>query len=292
MRSVGSASGTVMGQYPVSRMPDRMEEKDLNDLARAVVLLEKPGLGIRFISLIGYPIEGILSALPGPLARAIGTMAGKAVGTALYAALRTLGKKTSRGKPHRWLHRILVLLSGAIGGFFGFPGLMLELPISTTLMFRSIAGIARREGEDLSSGDAQMACITVFALGGRSKIDNPADTAYYATRAAVTRALSEAAEFITQRGMTEEGAPMLVRLMANVASRFGLVVTDKVAAEVIPIVGALGGASINLVFIDHLQAAAQGHFTVRRLERKYGGERVRREYERVLNEQLSMSHKQ
>jgi hypothetical protein len=272
-----------MDQYLTLSMPERMEEKDLNDLARAVVLLERPGPGIRFISLIGYPIEGIMGALPGSLARTIGTMAARAVGTAFYAALRTLGRKTSRGRPHRWLHRTLVILSGAIGGFFGFPGLMVELPISTTLMFRSIADIARREGEDLSSGDAQMACIMVFALGGRSKSDNPADTAYYAIRAAVTRALSEAAEFITQRGMAEEGAPMLVRLMANVASRFGIVVTDKVAAEVIPIFGALGGASINLVFINHLQAAAQGHFIVRRLERKYGGERVRREYVRMLN---------
>jgi hypothetical protein len=127
-----------------------------------------------------------------------------------------------------------------------------------------------------------MACITVFALGGRSKTDNPAETAYYAIRAAVTRALSEAAEFIAQRGMVEEGAPMLVRLLANVASRFGIIVTDKLAAEIIPIFGALGGASVNLVFINHLQAAAEGHFIVRRLERKYGGEWVRREYEKAL----------
>jgi hypothetical protein len=260
-----------------------MGEKDLDDLTRAVVLLEKPGLGIRFISLIGYPIEGIMSALPKWLVRAIGNTAAKAVGTAFYAALRTMGKKP-RGQSFRSFHRILVVLSGAVGGFFGFPGLLLELPFSTTLMFRSIADIARREGEDLSSGDAQMACITVFALGGRSKTDNPAETAYYAIRAAVARALSEAAEFIAQRGMVEEGAPMLVRLMANVASRFGIIVTDKVAAEIIPVFGALGGASVNLVFINHLQAAAEGHFIVRRLERKYGGEWVRREYVKALQQ--------
>ncbi len=281
MRTAGQGRCRSMDQYLTPSTQDRMEKKDLNDLTRAVVLLEKPGLGIRFISLIGYPIEGIMNALPKRLARAIGNMAAKAVGTAFYAALRTMRKKP-RGKHRRWPHRILVILSGAVGGFFGFPGLMLELPISTTLMFRSIADIARREGEDLSSGDTQTACITVFALGGRSRSDNPADTAYYAIRAAVTRALTEAAEFIAQRGLAEEGAPMLVRLMANLASRFGVIVTDKVAAEIIPIFGALGGASINLIFINHLQAAAQGHFIVRRLERKYGGESVRREYEKVV----------
>lgn len=77
---------------------------------------------------------------------------------------------------------------------------------------------------------------------------------------------------------------MLVRLMANVASRFGIILTDKAAAEIIPIFGALGGACVNLVFINHLQAAVQGHFIVRRLERKYEGESVRREYEKVLQQ--------
>jgi len=76
----------------------------------------------------------------------------------------------------------------------------------------------------------------------------------------------------------------VIRLIANLASRFGVIVTDKVAAEMVPIFGAFGGASINLLFISHFQAAARGHFTVRRLERKYGGEFVKREYEKVVEE--------
>jgi hypothetical protein len=151
-------------------------------------------------------------------------------------------------------------------------------------MLRSIADIARGEGEDLSSVDTHLACITVFALGGRSRVDNAAETAYYAVRAALTRTLTEAAEFIAQRGIAEEGTPIVIRVMANLASRFGVIVTDKVAAEMIPILGAVGGASINLLFISHFQAAARGHFTVRRLERKYGEELVKREYEKVLGE--------
>jgi hypothetical protein len=52
----------------------------------------------------------------------------------------------------------------------------------------------------------------------------------------------------------------------------------------IPILGAFGGASINLLFISHFQAVARGHFIVRRLERKYGGEFVKKEYEKMLRE--------
>jgi hypothetical protein len=72
--------------------------------------------------------------------------------------------------------------------------------------------------------------------------------------------------------------------MAKLASRFGVVVTDKMAAEMVPILGALGGASINYLFISHFQAVARGHFIVRRLERKYGEEFVRKEYEKALGE--------
>jgi len=262
---------------------DRMEKRDSNDLKMAVNLLEKPGLSIRLINLLGYPIEGIVQALPRRIGQAIGNTATKAVGTAFYAALSTMNKKR-HGRPFRWTHRVMVFVSGAVGGFFGLPGLIAELPISTGLMLRSIADIARSEGEELSSMDTHLACITVFALGGRSRSDNAADTTYYVARAAVTRTLSEAAEFITQRGMMEEGAPIAIRVMANLASRFGVIVTDKIAAEMVPILGALGGASINSLFINHFQATARGHFIVRRLERKYGGEFVKKEYEKVLGE--------
>ena len=262
---------------------DRMEKRDSNDLKMAVNLLEKPGLSIRLINLLGYPIEGIVQALPRRIGQAIGNTATKAVGTAFYAALSTMNKKR-HGRPFRWTHRVMVFVSGVVGGFFGLPGLIVELPISTGLMLRSIADIARSEGEELSSIDTHLACITVFALGGRSRKDNAADTTYYVVRAAVTRTLSEAAEFITQRGIMEEGAPIAIRVMANLASRFGVIVTDKIAAEMVPILGALGGASINLLFINHFQATARGHFIVRRLERKYGGEFVKKEYEKMLGE--------
>jgi len=73
-------------------------------------------------------------------------------------------------------------------------------------------------------------------------------------------------------------------MMANLASRFGLFVTDKMAAEMVPILGGLGGAAINLLFIRHFQTVARGHFTIRRLERKYGEEIVKKEYEKVRRE--------
>ena len=51
--------------------------------------------------------------------------------------------------------------------------------------------------------------------------------------------------------------------------------------QALPVIGALGGAAVNYAFMEHFQDVARGHFTVRRLERTYGKELVRSEYERI-----------
>src|SRR5262249_16964080 len=101
--------------------------------------------------------------------------------------------------------------------------------------------------------------------------DDDAELGYFAVRAAFAKTLPNLAE----RALPSA----LGRFIALVAERFGVVVTEKVIAEAVPIVGAVGGGTVNLVFIDHFQDVAHGHFAVRRLERKYGEAFVRREYE-------------
>jgi hypothetical protein len=260
-----------------------MDKTDQADLKRAVGLLEKPGAGIRLMNLLGYPIEGIIAVLPKSVGKTIGAFANRALSMAFRVALTSVDR--DRPPPRgRLSQRAIVFATGAVGGFFGLPGLVVELPISTTLMLRTIAEIARGEGEDPSAVDTRLACLTVFALGGRSRGDDASEGAYFVARAALAKALSEAAEFVAQRGIMEEGVPVVIRLMTNIASRFGVIVTEKLAVDLIPIIGAAGGASINVLFMSHFQAAARGHFTVRRLERKYGEELVKREYEKLRRE--------
>ncbi len=90
--------------------------------------------------------------------------------------------------------------------------------------------------------------------------------------------MSEAAQYIAERGLAREGAPAIARLIGEIAARFSVNVSQKVAAQAVPIVGAAGGALVNLVFIDHFQDVARGHFIVRRLERKYGATATREAY--------------
>ena len=81
--------------------------------------------------------------------------------------------------------------------------------------------------------------------------------------------------------MAREGAPALVKLIATLASRFGIIVSEKVAAQAIPLIGAAGGALINTIFIDHFQNMARGHFIIRRLERLYDKDLIRQEYDKL-----------
>ena len=147
-----------------------------------------------------------------------------------------------------------------------------ELPITTTILLRSIAEIAREEGEDLARPEAALACIEVFGLGGEAAGEAAIESGYFAVRGALAKSVSESARFIAQRGLVDETAPILVRLVAQVAARFGVVVGEKLAAQAVPVIGAIGGAAVNVAFAEHFQTVARGHFIVRRLERAHGAD--------------------
>ena len=202
-----------------------------------------------------------------------------ALGYAMRAALGTVSGK--RRPAASRLHLAAVAASGAIGGAFGLATLPLELPISTTLILRSIAEIARDEGEDLSRPGASLACIEVFGLSGGRQSGPLAESSYFAARALLARSVSEATRYLVQRGLIEETAPVLLRLFGQISARFGIVVSQKVMVQSIPLLGAVTGAAINAAFMDHYQSLARAHFTVRRLERRYGAEAVRQAYDRI-----------
>jgi EcsC protein family len=255
-----------------------LTDDDRRDLRYAKDLLEHPSLAAKIANLIGTPIEKGFELLPARWSDAVRNATHSALMRALELAVATLDDR--RLLPSRNLfHRLAVSTSGAVGGAFGLPALALELPVSTTVMLRSIADVARSEGEAIKSLDAKLACLVVFALGSPARSDDSAEAGYFVVRAGLARAVSEAAEYIVERGLAEEGAPAILRLIGQIAARFGATVSEKVAAQAIPVVGAAGGAIVNLVFIDHFQDMARGHFIVRRLERTYGQEAIQAEYE-------------
>lgn len=253
-------------------------DEDILSLKKARDLLENPGLAIKLLSAVGAPIDKGLKMLPPSLQSPVNEISRRAIEKSLEIAVKTLGKKL-RTNSSDAAHKLLSISSGAIGGFFGLASLAVELPVSTIIMLRSIADIARCQGEDFQILETRLACIQVFAFGGKHAGDDTADTGYYAVRGALSNALSDAARHIAEKGLSEKSAPSLVRFISLVTSRFGISVSEKVAAQMVPVIGALGGASVNLIFMNHFQDMARGHFTVRSLERKYGKDIIKETYE-------------
>ena len=250
---------------------------DAESLARARDVLENPGLAIRLTDLVGRPVEMAVAALPAAASRQIHRATGAALDRALSVALRTMDSDPD--PPADWLHRLAVGAAGAGGGALGLAGLAVELPVSTTIMLRAIADHARAQGEDLSRPEPRLQCLSVFAYGSPRAADDAADAGYFAVRAALARSVAEAAEFVASKGISraaaDRSAPALARLLATVARRFGVAVSEKAAAQLVPLLGAAGGAAVNLAFMNHYQRTAWGHFTVRRLERAHGEDAVR-----------------
>jgi hypothetical protein len=269
-------------QMTTSELIDsELPEGAMAELREAKKILEHHGIADRLTELIGAPVTASLKMLPDVAEKAVYAAIEKSLTVALEVALRTLGNDSVKsGKPRLLTHKLLAGLSGAAGGAFGGATVAAELPVSTVLILRSVADIARSEGEDLSSVDGRLACLEVFALdpGKDETFEDDTEIGYFAVRAAMAKQIREASQYVIKNGMSNTTAPPLVKLVAKIGERFGVVVSEKLAAQAIPVIGAVGGALINSYFIDHYQDLARAHFTIRRLERTHGESVVREAY--------------
>ena len=259
-----------------------MEPADLEALRQARETLENPTLVIRLSSAFGMPVEAVTREIgkraPATVSDAVAESSRKAIEGAVKAAAWTL-RSDEPHPPSTKLHTVAAATSGAVGGFFGIQGLVVELPVTTGIMFRSMADIARAEGESPRDAETLINVLQVFAIGsGSTTKDDAAETSYYGARLALGKVVTEAMQYVAKHGVGNAAAPALVRLTTSIATRFGLVVTQKAMAQAIPVVGAVGGGLVNTVFISHFQDMARAHFTIRRLERKYSPERIHAMY--------------
>jgi hypothetical protein len=250
---------------------------DLNDLKEAKTKLEYPSLTARMADVIGRPIEIGFQLLPKNWNQKVSEMTQTALLKGLEFSIYTMGTPETK-ESRNWFHKLLVIGSGAAGGAVGLASLAVELPFSTCVILRSIADIARSEGHNIAQLDVKLACLEVLAIGGKSPKNDTAENGYWLVRGALAKSVSEAASYLAEKGLTEEGAPPLVRLIATIASRFSIVISEEAAATAIPVVGAVSGGIINYLFMNHFQEMARGHFVVKRLEKKYGLQRVEKTY--------------
>jgi hypothetical protein len=264
-------------------MPARLNPDELAELTEAARLLEADGFASRLSRIVGGQLRRMGRALPAPARHAVAVAADTALKVAFRVALSSLGK-TGAPRPRNRLHQAAAAATGAIGGAFGFSSTLAELPISTAILLRSVAEIARSQGEDLANPETALACMDVMGLGAERADAQASRSRYYLAREQLRQGLGDVDFVLVKQGVASEIAPMLAGYLRALGARFGVVVSEKIAAQAIPVIGALGGAAVNAAFAQHFQAMARGHFTVRRLERKHGAEAVRFEYERLRGE--------
>src|SRR5688572_16366628 len=152
-----------------------LSREDLAHLKRAKQLLENPGLTAKFSAVLGSPLEKGMKMLPAKWQKTVHSATEAALMKALDVAVKSLGAR--RGASNDKLHKFAAAASGAAGGAFGIAAIGIELPLSTTLILRSIAEIAAAEGEDPRQIETRLACITVFALGSSKDVrDNASES--------------------------------------------------------------------------------------------------------------------
>lgn len=272
----------------IKEVPVKIPAEDQAFIEEAARFFVNPGVVAKSLSWIGEPIERLQKRLPVKAQEKISQATKTAVEKALVAAVTTLPNElpavsnpAADSVRSGWLHKGTTGVVGALGGFFGLAALPLELPVTTVLILRGILDQARVYGHDINDIETRLEGLMVFTMGTSSPQDDATETGYFAARISLANTIRLAASSLAGTSakqfleILEKGTvPALVRLTAQVAKAFEIRVTQKLASEVVPFLGAVGGSAMNFAFTDFYCTAAKYHFGVRALEKQYGIEPV------------------
>jgi hypothetical protein len=217
------------------------------------------GVLMKAINFVGGQVEDTLKMLPAGARDQIDTAARRALEISYDTANRTQGRYAAGDGTHK----VIGAISGALGGLGGLPTALAELPVATTVIFRAVQGVAAQYGEDPTSTETRIECLAVFGSGGPGADDDGVDTSFFGARIGLT-------------GAAVHG------LIGKVAPKFATVLSQKLATQAVPILGAAAGAGTNYAFTDYYVQMAHVHFSLRKLARDHGETAVLDEFHTVL----------
>ncbi|GAA6207203.1 EcsC family protein [Cognatishimia sp. WU-CL00825] len=201
------------------------------------------GVGIDVLNLLGAQADGLVERLPSAVKDSLEAATEAALRQAMRAAH---GSRRVVGEQKGWLHTALATALGAAGGAGGVPTALAELPITTTILLRSIQDVAVEYGFDPESDNVQFDCVQVFGAAGPLASDDGADLAFLGARIALT-------------------SGGVQRMAAMVAPRLAAVMGQKLAAQAVPVIGAAAGAATNYAYTTYYREIAHVHFGLRKL---------------------------
>lgn len=214
---------------------------------------------ISLLNKLGGSLESRLALLPEGLRRQIdaatlATLDRAFVATALGRHAPDLGPA---GAP------LAAALSGAAGGAGGIFTSLAELPVTITLILNAIRGAAEAEGFDATEPWVRAEILRVFASGSPAAGDDGIDTAFIGARLALS-------------------GPALQKLIASLAPKIAAALSQKLAAQAVPVLGALSGAALNAAFLNHYRELARIRFALLRLARDHDPDRVQRRFAEAM----------
>ncbi len=205
------------------------------------------GLGMSLLNLAGGRVEGLLDHLPEAVRNELDRGTLKALEIATKAAANS--RNVVRDQP-RWINTLTSTAMGVVGGAGGVPSALAELPMTTTVLLRSIQGVAAEYGFDPSDPLVQSHCLQVFSSAGPLIKDDGADTGFLMTRLALTGGAVQ-------------------KILAQIAPKLAAALGQKLALQSIPVLGAVSGAVINYTYTEYYQEIAHVQFGLRALARDH-----------------------
>ncbi len=201
------------------------------------------GIGLQVLNVLGGQTENLMNRMPAPVQEQLGAATEKALEAALGAAQRSRGVVPDQAD---WLNTVVTTAMGAAGGLGGLPSALAELPVTTTVLFRAIQGIAAEYGFDPADPEIQAECLHVFTAAGPLAQDDGANTGFLGARVSLTGVAMQA-------------------VVARIAPRLSTALGQKLAAQTVPVLGAVAGAATNFAYTSYYQEIAHVHFGLIRL---------------------------
>jgi hypothetical protein len=221
-------------------------EEAIANLARRYKRANGPVMQV--MNRLGGTLENQLDLLPGAMRGQVETVTARALEAAYGLAARTpdLGQRGPVAA---------VMLSGAAGGAGGLATALAEIPVTVTLILNAIRAEARAAGLDPDALGVREDCLRVFGAGSPLEGDDGVNTGFLTARLAMT-------------------GPTVQNLITAIAPRLAAVLGQKLAAQAVPVVGAVTGAALNAAFLSYYRELARIRFALIRLSEVHGSEAV------------------
>lgn len=229
---------------PIAASPDLAAE--IARLARDYRRANGPVM--RLVSRLGGTLESQLALLPRGLRGQIETLTAQALQTS-YGLAGLAPDLGLRGP------MVAAVAAGAAGGSGGLATAVAELPVTVTLFLNAIRAVAREAGHDPDADWVRAECLQVFAAGSPLVADDGINSSFIAARLT----------------LTGQGVQSLI---TAIAPKLAAVLGQKLAAQAVPVIGAVSGAALNAAFLSYYREVARVRFALLALAAVHGEDRV------------------